>query len=206
MSRSCTQEYHDYLKEDPERFHQETIPGGIQEDDVERLEYGHCKRCKSTLALVTEVKPTMNPEHPIEVIPEDMDAASFVYDTLAQFDVTTARFKAGPAETLGIMVALTKRAEQQGFDVVAKPARGMTKVFVSRKRERLNASPTRCPKCGKSKYFCECGSPRSNPPSWVRDEAVWERATARVKPYWKKYKEPYAVITDLYMRMGGRRK
>lgn len=119
---SCSTISHQRLKEDPAVFRRETIPGGFQEDEEAILEYGHCKKCYSTLAL----------------------------------------------ETL----------KRNG----------------------------RCPRCGKSKYFCECGEARTNPPSWVRDEDVWERATARVKPRWKQYKEPYAAVTDLYFRMGGRKR
>jgi len=45
-----------------------------------------------------------------------------------------------------------------------------------------------------------------NPANWVKDEDVWERAKAAVKPHWDKYDEPYAVVTHVYENMGGRTK
>lgn len=43
-----------------------------------------------------------------------------------------------------------------------------------------------------------------NPPSWVRDEATWERAKRQVRPYWHSYSDPWAVVTHVYEQMGGR--
>lgn len=42
-----------------------------------------------------------------------------------------------------------------------------------------------------------------NPPSWVADEATWDRAKKAVEPYWDRYGEPYAVVTHVYQNMGG---
>jgi hypothetical protein len=42
-----------------------------------------------------------------------------------------------------------------------------------------------------------------NPPSWVGDEATWEKAKAAVRPKWNDYDEPYAVVTHVYKKMGG---
>jgi uncharacterized protein len=42
-----------------------------------------------------------------------------------------------------------------------------------------------------------------NPPSFVGDEDVWERAKEAVKPDWDKYDEPYAVVMSVYKNMGG---
>jgi hypothetical protein len=65
-----------------------------------------------------------------------------------------------------------------------------------------------CPHCGKSKYFCECPSGKKkltgNPPRWARDKDIWYRAVDKVKPHWDSYDEPYAVVTTVYQRMGGR--
>lgn len=36
------------------------------------------------------------------------------------------------------------------------------------------------------------------------DEKTWKRAKKAVKPYWKKYDEPYAVIMHVYKNMGGK--
>ena len=38
------------------------------------------------------------------------------------------------------------------------------------------------------------------------DEKTWKRAKKAVKPYWKKYEEPYAVTMYVYKRMGGKSK
>lgn len=35
------------------------------------------------------------------------------------------------------------------------------------------------------------------------DEKTWSRAKKVVKKYWKKYDEPWAVVYDVYRRMGG---
>jgi hypothetical protein len=36
------------------------------------------------------------------------------------------------------------------------------------------------------------------------DEKVWKRAKKAVKKYWKGYKEPWAVVYDVYRKMGGK--
>lgn len=36
------------------------------------------------------------------------------------------------------------------------------------------------------------------------DEKTWKRAKKAVKPYWKKYEEPWAVVYHVYSQMGGR--
>ena len=38
------------------------------------------------------------------------------------------------------------------------------------------------------------------------DEKVWKRAKKVVKPYWNKYEEPWAVVYDVYRKMGGKSK
>jgi len=43
-----------------------------------------------------------------------------------------------------------------------------------------------------------------NPPAWVRDEALWERAKLSVRPYWDNYDQPWAVVASVYENMGGR--
>lgn len=43
-----------------------------------------------------------------------------------------------------------------------------------------------------------------NPPSWIVDEHIWERAKARVRPHWHEYREPWAVVAHVYRQMGGR--
>jgi hypothetical protein len=45
-----------------------------------------------------------------------------------------------------------------------------------------------------------------NPPSMIASEKTWKRAKKAVKPYWKKYKEPWAVVMDVYSKMGGKPK
>ena len=36
------------------------------------------------------------------------------------------------------------------------------------------------------------------------DEKTWKRAKKAVKKYWKKYDEPWAVVYDVYKKMGGK--
>ena len=36
------------------------------------------------------------------------------------------------------------------------------------------------------------------------DEKTWKRAKKAVKKYWKKYDEPWAVVYDVYRKMGGK--
>ena len=45
-----------------------------------------------------------------------------------------------------------------------------------------------------------------NPPGAIVDEKVWNRAKKSVKKYWKKYDEPWAVVYDVYLKMGGKPK
>jgi hypothetical protein len=47
-------------------------------------------------------------------------------------------------------------------------------------------------------------NPAHNPPVWVRDETIWARAKGAVTPYWESYHDPYAVVTEVYRKMGGR--
>jgi hypothetical protein len=42
-----------------------------------------------------------------------------------------------------------------------------------------------------------------NPPAWVRDEHLWERAKHVVRPHWHEYREPWAVVAHVYEQMGG---
>jgi hypothetical protein len=42
-----------------------------------------------------------------------------------------------------------------------------------------------------------------NPPSWVDDEATWEKAKEAVGKDWDKYDDPYAVVVSVYKNMGG---
>lgn len=42
-----------------------------------------------------------------------------------------------------------------------------------------------------------------NPPSWVDDEAAWEKAKAAVKPKWDDYEEPWAVVSHIYGSITG---
>ena len=43
-----------------------------------------------------------------------------------------------------------------------------------------------------------------NPPPFVADKKVWQKAKKVTKKYWKKYDEPYAVVLDVYKNMGGK--
>lgn len=48
-----------------------------------------------------------------------------------------------------------------------------------------------------------------NPPEWVADEDIWDRAKEAVDPEGEgagKYDEPWAVVAHVYDRMGGGRK
>lgn len=45
-----------------------------------------------------------------------------------------------------------------------------------------------------------------NPPGAIADEKIWDRAKKVVKKYWKKYEEPWAVVYDVYRKMGGKPK
>jgi hypothetical protein len=43
-----------------------------------------------------------------------------------------------------------------------------------------------------------------NPPEWALDPDIWEHARDTVAPHWSNYEEPWAVVTHIYERMGGR--
>lgn len=43
-----------------------------------------------------------------------------------------------------------------------------------------------------------------NPPEWVEDEDLWERAKKAVEPNWDSYDEPYAVVAHVYKQMHGK--
>lgn len=45
-----------------------------------------------------------------------------------------------------------------------------------------------------------------NPPGAIASEKTWDRAKKAVKKYWKKYKEPWAVVFSVYQKMGGKAK
>ena len=45
-----------------------------------------------------------------------------------------------------------------------------------------------------------------NPPGAVKSEKTWDRAKKAVKPYFKKYKEPWAVTMYVYQQMHGKGK
>lgn len=45
-----------------------------------------------------------------------------------------------------------------------------------------------------------------NPPGAIGSEKIWDRAKKSVKKYWKKYDEPWAVVYDVYRKMGGKPK
>lgn len=45
-----------------------------------------------------------------------------------------------------------------------------------------------------------------NPPGAVASEKIWDRAKKAVKKYWKGYDEPWAVVYDVYRKMGGKPK
>lgn len=46
----------------------------------------------------------------------------------------------------------------------------------------------------------------SNPPASISSEKIWDKAKKAVKKYWKKYDEPWAVVFDVYRKMGGKTK
>lgn len=50
--------------------------------------------------------------------------------------------------------------------------------------------------------------PAHNPPEWVEDEDIWERAKKAVgmneNGESDKYDEPYAVVASVYQKMGGK--
>jgi outer membrane translocation and assembly module TamA len=43
-----------------------------------------------------------------------------------------------------------------------------------------------------------------NPPGAIASEKTWDRAKKAVKPYWKKYEEPWATVFHVYKMMGGK--
>jgi hypothetical protein len=45
-----------------------------------------------------------------------------------------------------------------------------------------------------------------NPPGAIASEKTWNKAKKAVKKYWKKYDEPWAVVYDVYRKMGGKPK
>jgi hypothetical protein len=58
---------------------------------------------------------------------------------------------------------------------------------------------------GKKEEYIPFDKPH-NPPGSVIDPKVWKRAKKAVKPYWKKYEEPWAVVYDVYRKMNGKTK
>ncbi|HEX7273137.1 MAG TPA: hypothetical protein VF420_13400 [Casimicrobiaceae bacterium] len=48
------------------------------------------------------------------------------------------------------------------------------------------------------------GSVAGDPPPWVADRKLWARAERIVAPHANRYSDPYAVVTTVYKRMGGR--
>jgi hypothetical protein len=52
----------------------------------------------------------------------------------------------------------------------------------------------------------EEGEEVEQPPKWAASPSIWDRAEKAVDPEGKgsKYTEPYAVVTHVYRRMGGR--
>jgi hypothetical protein len=44
-----------------------------------------------------------------------------------------------------------------------------------------------------------------NPPAWVHNEPLWDRAKHVVRPHWHEYREPWAVVAHVYEQMGGLR-
>jgi hypothetical protein len=79
--------------------------------------------------------------------------------------------------------------------------RGGTHPAGTRQDDEEKFEMGHCARCGST---LEMATKRKNPPRWVRDTDVWYRAVDKVKPYWKKYQEPYAVVASTYQRMGGR--
>lgn len=43
-----------------------------------------------------------------------------------------------------------------------------------------------------------------NPPAWVGDPKVWEKAEREVAPRWHEQEHPWATVTTVYKSMGGR--
>ncbi len=43
-------------------------------------------------------------------------------------------------------------------------------------------------------------------PSWIADPAIWLRAKKAIKKYWKKYKDPFGAVVNVYYMMGGTKK
>jgi len=41
-------------------------------------------------------------------------------------------------------------------------------------------------------------------PSFIADQAIWNRAKKVTKKYWKDYDNPYPVVVSVYQNMGGR--
>ena len=43
-----------------------------------------------------------------------------------------------------------------------------------------------------------------NPPAWVEDEEIWERAKAAVEDKWDEMESPWAVVAFIYQKMHGK--
>jgi hypothetical protein len=43
-------------------------------------------------------------------------------------------------------------------------------------------------------------------PSWVADRKIWDRAKKKVNKVWKRYKNPYKIISTIYFSMHGTKK
>ena len=44
----------------------------------------------------------------------------------------------------------------------------------------------------------------STPPAWAVDRPIRQRAYSEIRPYYGRYRDPYAAVTVLYKNMGGR--
>ena len=51
----------------------------------------------------------------------------------------------------------------------------------------------------------EFGDEAENPPAWAASPDIWDKAEKAVDPEGKgsKYKDPYAVVSHVYKKMGG---
>jgi len=42
-----------------------------------------------------------------------------------------------------------------------------------------------------------------NPPPWVENRKLWEGAINVISPYWYKFDNPWAIVANVYLEMGG---
>lgn len=55
----------------------------------------------------------------------------------------------------------------------------------------------------KTKKIGRASEEEGNPPKWVKNPAIWEKAKEAVEPYREKQENFYGTVVYVYQQMGG---